>query len=163
MNIFVLDSDAKKAARSLSDRHVVKMILESAQMMSAVAYRYGHEGLYKLTHKNHPCTLWAGNRYENWHWLYEHANEMDEEKKRRFGSSHKSIAVVNYHFSLGHGPEKDGKAIEPFAQAMPVQYRNDDAVIAYRDFYLNEKQFAKDLKRPKWTNTSPPEWWSFKE
>lgn len=163
MNIFILDTDPKKAARSLNDRHIVKMILESAQIISTVADRYGYEALYKPTHKNHPCTLWAGNKYENWLWLVEHANEMNEEKIRRFGTSHKSIQVVNYHFKLNHGPVKDGSSIETFVQAMPSKYRNDDAVVAYRNYYLNEKQLSKDYKIPKWTNTNPPDWWEFKK
>ena len=69
MNIFVLDSDPKVAATMLCDKHVVKMILESAQMLSTVAHTNGHIPRYRPTHSKHPCTLWAGESKSNWQWL----------------------------------------------------------------------------------------------
>ena len=69
MNIFVLDEDVEKCAEYHCDKHVIKMILESAQMMSAVVRLNGHDTGYKLTHKNHPCTIWARKSLSNYIWL----------------------------------------------------------------------------------------------
>jgi hypothetical protein len=60
MNIFLLDSNIKKCAQYHCDKHVVKMILESAQILSTVLRLNGVDQGYKTTHANHPCTLWAG-------------------------------------------------------------------------------------------------------
>jgi hypothetical protein len=43
----------------------------------------------------------------------------------------------------------------PFAQAMPDQYKNSDAVRAYRDYYIYEKsRFAK------WKTGNVPSWYT---
>ena len=60
MNIFVLHRDPKIAAQMSCDKHVVKMILETAQMLSSAARAKGAWAPYKQTHKKHPCTLWSG-------------------------------------------------------------------------------------------------------
>ena len=64
MNIFALDIDVQKAAEYHCDKHVVKMILESAQMISTVFDKYDEHQSYMLKpcFQNHPCTLWAGRR-----------------------------------------------------------------------------------------------------
>ena len=78
MNIFYLDKNPVVAAQMQCDKHVVKMILESAQMLST-AHRVldGNEyadkkGLYKMAHKNHPSTIWARSSLENYVWLFDH-------------------------------------------------------------------------------------------
>ena len=65
MNIFVLDQCPVESARMLCDKHIVKMPLESTQMLSSVWHRYGHgdKVQYKEAFKNHPCTLWAVDSY----------------------------------------------------------------------------------------------------
>ncbi len=86
MNIFVVDEDPEIAARQLCDKHVVKMILESAQMLCTVALEHGYEDApYKKAHPKHPCTLWAGKSAENWQWLITHGLAMAEEYTRRYG------------------------------------------------------------------------------
>ncbi len=161
MNIFVLDSDPVLAAQSLCDRHVSKMILESAQMLSSVADRWNHPALYKVTHKNHPCTLWAGDNIENWNWLIEHSLAMETEKLKRTGKGHKSADVIRFYRDRGFGPPNVQSQLTPFALAMPDKYRNSDPVEAYRSYYLGEKQYFKDGRRPVWSNKSPPEWWRY--
>ena len=121
MNIFVVDEDPEIAARQLCDKHVVKMILESAQMLCTVARNHGYEDApYKKAHPKHPCTLWAGKSAENWQWLITHGLAMAEEYTRRYGRQHKSEAVIRWCARLPIGfPEKE---LTPFAQAMPEQY-----------------------------------------
>ena len=62
MNIFFLDKCPKKSAEMQCNKHIVKMPLESTQMLCSVWYKYNYGGRvpYKQTHKNHPCTLWEG-------------------------------------------------------------------------------------------------------
>lgn len=162
MNIFVLDENPVIAAQMLCDRHVSKMILETAQMLSAVADRYGHPTIYKPSHVNHPCTLWAGDSRDNWLWLITHGLAMADEKRRRTGKGHMSESVIRYYYENNFGPPEDIVGITPFAQAMPNIYKRADAVEAYREYYLNDKQFFKDGRRPTWNNATPPEWWHFK-
>ena len=70
MNSFRLHDDPVISASWHCDRHEPKMILETGQFLSAVWHRYGQEfpGIYKLTHKNHPVTLWAGDSAGNYSW-----------------------------------------------------------------------------------------------
>ena len=97
MNIFVVDEDPVVAAQQLCDKHVVKMILESAQMLCTVALEHGYEDApYKKAHPKHPCTLWAGKSAENWQWLITHGLAMAEEYTRRYGRQHKSEAVIRW-------------------------------------------------------------------
>lgn len=165
MNIFAVDRDPIKAAQMLCDQHVNKMILETAQMLSYVAARYNHPTLYRATgpHKNHPCTLWAGDSYDNWLWLVTHGLALADEKRRRTGKGHVSEEVIKYYYSNSFGPPKDKIGLTPFALAMPDSYKEElDRVVAYRKFYVGEKQFFKRGKRPTWKNTKPPSWWEFR-
>ena len=84
MNIFVLDQDINKCAQYHVDRHVVKMITESAQMLSTAARLVGIDAGYKITHQNHPCTKWSRNSLSNWLWLKDLAKSLNEEWKFRY-------------------------------------------------------------------------------
>ena len=152
MNIFVLDLDIRKCAQFHADQHVIKMILESAQMLCTVLNTFGIQAPYKPTHPNHPCTLWAGTSLANWKWLKTLALDLNEEYKYRFVKSrnHQSSLII---CDLPIPPIPD-KGLTEFAQAMPEKYRvPGDAVQAYRKFYIGEKaRFATWRKRgiPKW-------------
>lgn len=69
MNIFILDTNPKIAAQYHVDKHVVKMILETAQLLCSAHWLNGSEAPYKLTHKNHPCAIWTRECVENYNWL----------------------------------------------------------------------------------------------
>lgn len=163
MNIFVLDKDPAKAARALSDGHVPKMVLETAQIVATVMRRYHVETPYRPTHAKHPCTLWAGDALNNWLWLEKYARELCAEYVRRFGKAHASSDLL-YEFAGCYGYMMP-RGSTPFAQAMPEQYRGPDAVEAYRRYYIAEKvwQKRKDGKRirlARWERGTPaPEWW----
>lgn len=158
MNIFASDDDPKIAAKNLDDKRVVKMALETAQMISAVAHRYAIEGpWYKLTHANHPCTKWAGDCYENLMWLVDHGIALCSEYEHRFGKKHKSLPVICAGFKFAHDlstPLPQGSR-QPFANCTP--YKSTPSVTAYRQ-YLNDKWQA-DRRPAKWTNSSPPLWY----
>ena len=151
MNIFVLDNDIEKCAQYHCDKHVVKMILESAQMLSAALRLNGINQGYQVTHKNHPCTKWTRESLSNWNWLQSLATVLNHEYKFRFDrqTNHKSYDLIK---TLPIPQIKD-YGLTPFAQAMPSQYKNENPIAAYRDFYCGEK---KNLLF--WTKRMKPEW-----
>ena len=149
MNIFVLDKNPHVAAMYACDKHVVKMILESAQMLCSVH----PEGTapYKRSFYNHPCTKWVRASSENYDWLIEHARALCTEYTRRYGKVHKSEKVIDW--CDANRPELPNVGLTPFAQAMPEDYKNEDAVEAYRTYYRNDKRrFAT------WKDVDPPTW-----
>jgi len=153
MNIFILSNCPVEAAQVQADVHVVKMVLETGQILSTVQRRYGNksEKLYKSTHANHPCVLWAGFSESNYRWLFAHFEALANEYNYRYGKTH---ATWSLNYLLHEAPASMPKAnITPFAQAMPDQYRRADAVEAYRGYYRSEKASIA-----KWTRRSVPEW-----
>lgn len=154
MNIFILDTDIEKCAQYHCDQHVVKMILESVQMLCTVLNKKGFDTPYKSTHVKHPCVLWVEESYGNFLWLRELAIELNKEYLYRYekDKNHKSIAILDEINSCQY----ENIGLTEFAQAMPDKYKIPrDAVKAYRQFYLGEKMsFAKWTKRdaPIWTN-----------
>lgn len=154
MNIFVLDLDPAKAAQSLCDKHVGKMLLESVQIMSTVLG--GGEGLYKPTHINHPCVLWTSKSRTNFYWLSLHADALAAEYQFRYGKAHKSEEVLINILSRPWNVDWACGGSTPFAQCMPEQYKGRSAMLAYRRYYWAEKQrFAR------WEKGRPaPRWWT---
>ena len=173
MNIFVLSPSAYFSAYALCDKHVPKMLLESIQMLvSALRSRgitsdtlieYGvltkAGNPIKGGYKHHPCTIWTGRRRDNFIWLLNHAQALSDEYARRFGKKHalteplKGINTIfyTYQIELWKPHEHEGT---PFAQAMPEEYQCNNAVVAYRNYYLAEKHFAK------WEKGRPaPSWY----
>jgi len=157
MNIFVLDKDPAIAAEQQCDQHVVKMVLESAQLLCS-AFPEG-EAPYRLTHQNHPCSIWTRETQGNFDWLTEHGLGLAHEYKHRYGRDHASRQVIEW---CGDNWKKAGlpqARRTEFVQAMPPQFKGPDAVNAYRHYYLGSKvRFAK------WTRgRNPPSWWLNKE
>lgn len=156
MNIFVVDSDPKTSAQQLCDKHVVKMILESAQMLCS-PFPKG-DAPYKRAYYNHPCTLWARESQRNYEWLVDHAYAMCQEYTRRYGKVHKSLAVIEWCGKNCHKLNLPDLDLTPFAQAMPEQYKNNCAVTAYRSYYNGEKAYFA-----KWTKRETPNWFQIEK
>lgn len=95
MNIFASFSCPVASARYLDNRRVVKMILESAQMLSVAINVHGGSGFYKDAHFKHPCTIWTRESRENYEWLYEHMIALIKEYKYRYDKNHHCIQYVN--------------------------------------------------------------------
>jgi hypothetical protein len=151
VNIFILDESPKICAKYHCDKHVIKMILESAQMMSAVIRLEGHDTGYKLTHENHPCTVWARKSQSNYLWLFALACDLNAEYKYRYDKidNHKSYELIKT-LPMPFLPDI---GLTPFVQAMPDCYKNSDAVTAYRNYYINEK-----TELLHWKKRPVPEW-----
>lgn len=175
MNIFYLDQDAKLAARQHCDKHVVKMILEYAQLLSTAhriidgkqvqgftqsgrkAKRWvlddnREDVLYKATHVNHPSAVWARQSKENYEWLYNLFVECCKEYTHRYGKTH--ATQIKLEDTLKRAPinlKKSTQTLMP--QAMPPAYKHIDPVKGYRTYYREAKrEFCK------WTNREQPEW-----
>ena len=152
MNIFILDKNITRCARYHCDQHVVKMILESVQLLCTSLNKKGFTTPYKSTHVKHPCVLWVEESYDNFLWLQSLALALNDEYRYRFDKDrdHKSISVLPEISEYSY----DHHGLTEFAQAMPDKYKvAGDAVKAYRQFYLAEKMhFAK------WTRRRVPAW-----
>jgi|TARA_B110000495_G_C22765676_1_gene448185 hypothetical protein len=156
MNIFVVNENPVAAARQLCNRHIIKMPLESAQMLCAALHAHGHtDTIYKPTHKNHPCTKWAGETRNNFIWLVEHGMELCREYTRRYGKTHKCEAVIESCMAdvemipAGHRT--------PFIQAMGETYKHTNPIIAYQRYLTFGKQYMNKGQGPQWKST-PPDW-----
>jgi hypothetical protein len=152
MNIFVLDKDPQRAATMACDKHVVKMILETAQMMCTVIDSHDIHPPYRATHAKHPCTIWASESQANWQWLTNYGLALSTEYTERYGRVHKSQSVIEWCRDQNINLPSSG--LTPFAQAMPPQYKNECVVTAYRDYYMGEKE-----RIATWKYSSTPSWW----
>jgi len=152
MNIFVLDMDIERCARYHCDQHVVKMILESTQIVCTVLNEKGFETPYKTTHTRHPCVIWAGESFDNLQWLIGLARALNREYEYRYRKSerHASIHVLDHVKTMRF----ESSGMTEFAQAMPERYKvPGDPVEAYRAFYVEEK-----LRFARWTRRRRPTW-----
>jgi hypothetical protein len=155
MNIFALDSDPVRAAEYMCDKHVVKMALETAQLLCTALAQHGAEELpYKPTHRNHPCTIWAAESRANFLWLAEHGDAICREYSKRYGGrEHKSRAVIVR--AAEQSAKIPERSLTRFAQAMPDQYKNADPVAAYRAYYIGDKARFASWRAP----AVVPDWW----
>lgn len=153
MNIFVLDTNPVIAASFYIDKHCVKMPLEIAQLLSTthnLVNINGEMAPYKTTHQNHPCSKWIRESIDNWLWLVEHGLAVSQEYTKRYGKVHKSQAVIEWCFA--NVPNLPDIGLTPFAQAMPDDCKNVDAVEAYRTYYRVGKESIATWKtcKPYW-------------
>lgn len=182
MNIFVLDKDPVVAAQMQCDKHIVKMVLESAQMLSTAHRLLDGEmvvgtsktgrkskswvlsdpvmeaSLYKAVHMGHPCTVWTMESNNNYTWHYVHFQALAEEFEYRYGKQHKSWVDLK---ELLKSPPRSIPVhyLTPFKLAMgasPECINEKDPVGSYRSFYkTKQKRFEM-----KWTKRSTPAWFS---
>ena len=141
MNIFYLDKDPYKAASYFYDKHKVKMILESAQMLCTAHHVCGNpdDVPYRQAHLNHPSTIWARQSRPNYFWLYEHMIALGQEYTKRYGKIHMTIDKCK--FALSFCP--DGITSEQFTeppQCMPDEYKVPGcSITAYWNYYEQDK------------------------
>ena len=140
MNIFVLDLDVNKCASMYHNKHVVKMVLETAQMLCSA-----HEpdiAPYKRTHYNHPCSKWARASTANYLWLCDLGKAIAQEYTKRYGKRHKSEDVIDW--CEQHIPESIPSGdLTRFAQAMPDEYKDIDPIIGYNQYYAYKLKTLK--------------------
>ena len=175
MNIFVLDQSPHTSAAYMCDKHVVKMILESCQLLSTAhrvldgtkiitnknnrkytTYKLNNnfldKFLYKSTMVNHPCSIWCRETDSNYVWLASHTVSLLEEYTQRYGKYHASSSLAEWLFY--NTPENIDKGDNtPFALAMPEEYKCTCAIESYRKYYIKDKS-----KFAKWKNNKVPQW-----
>ncbi len=153
MNIFVLDENPVIAANYACDKHVVKMILESAQMLCAVQ----PEGTapYKRSFYNHPCTKWVRASTENYQWLIDHAMGLCAEYTRRYDKTHKSQRVIEW--CNENRPELPIGILTEQPKCMPDHCKTESVVESYRQYYIIEKSYFAQ-----WKDGNVPKWYSEK-
>ncbi len=148
MNIFYLIHDAVLCAVAHGNRHVIKMILETCQLLCSV-YHVTTPGVdvpYKLTHKNHPCAVWARKSLDNYKWLFQLGVALCCEYTFRYGKAHASEKVLAYLMTIDE-PNIPSLGFTPPPQAMPDVYHGTSSVEAYRLYYKQEKRHLFAWKR----------------
>jgi hypothetical protein len=166
MNIFFLDENPTLSAQYHVDKHVVKMILETAQLLCSVHHvtdqlptnyrRSTVEVPYKLSHKNHPCAVWARQSLSNYLYLCELGLELGKEYTHRYGKRHKSIDVIEW--CIVNKPNIPDIDFTTPAMAMPDEYKTDSVVESYRNYYIGAK-----ISLASWKNREKPFWFGKKE
>ena len=156
MNIFYLDSDPVKAAQVQYNKHVVKMILESAQMLCTAHHHYdnGDNVPYKKAHYNHPSTIWCRQNASQYMWLYDHMIALGKEYTKRYKKTH--LTITKCAEVLKQLPPTIPETIftEP-PQCMPDQYKViGDSLSAYWNYYEQEKQLIKGKNEQKIIRTT---------
>ena len=162
MNIFVLDKNPYEAARQACDKHVVKMILESAQML-CTAHRAldGNDKcdglfMYKQAHLNHPSTKWVRENVYNYKWMFNLFEELCEEYTFRYEKIH--TTDLKLREVLREPPLKipmiNQRRTNP-PQCMPDEYKSTDTIEAYRNYYMGEKSHFCV-----WKNRPTPTWYT---
>lgn len=155
MNIFYLSHDPIGAAEMHCDKHVIKMITESAQIVSTVLRLrdFDSEILYRPTHQHHPCVVWAGKSRHNFRWLLMLLDGLIGEYDYRFGKPDKFLRARDI-LTTGY-LNVDILPIAPWtppALAMPDSYKTSDTVSSYRAYYVGEKS-----RMLRYTRREPPQ------
>lgn len=155
MNIFATSDCPIESAQFLDDKRCVKMCLETAQLLSSALRLCGHsgEGLYKITHKNHPSNIWARTTQGNYKWLLEHFRALCDEYNRRTGKIHASSKLLPIF--------ERGVSLIPVGERMPfsnnarnltkgVDFTHEKDTIKAYQLYLSER-WESDKREPKWS------------
>lgn len=164
MNIFFLSMDATEAAQMQGNKHVIKMILETAQML-CTAHRVldgdpknkfklpdaREDTFYKATHRNHPSAVWARTSIENYNWLVDHFEALLKEYTYRYDKRHASGRLL-YDIQ---SPPKNLTAWDFTTppSCMPDEYKIGDLVANYREYYRKAKTHLHQ-----WKVREPPQW-----
>ena len=151
MNIFYLDEDPKLAAIYQYNKHVVKMILESAQMLCTAHHCIMGDDAdvpYKIAHKNHPSTIWARKSGQNYAWLYYHMMALGDEYYVRYGRKHLSITKCEDKLAILPGGILQTGFTQP-PQCMPDEYKDECSIQAYWNYYIGEKHVVVNKNKEK--------------
>jgi hypothetical protein len=152
MNIFILDNNIEKSVQYYVDRHM-KIILEISQMLCTAHFilKTNYNTPYKPCFIHHPCCKWVSKTKANYLWTCDFGLQLCKENLYRFNKEHKSKEVILW--AQNNIPNFSLYNLTPFVQAMPIQYKHENAVIAYLNYYNREKQHLF-----KWTKRNIPYW-----
>lgn len=151
MNIFYIDRNPVIAAQQLVDKHVVKMPLETAQLLCS-AFPQG-TAPYRRTHYNHPSAVWTRQSRANYEWLIKHGLALCEEYTRRYKKVHKSNTVILWCQSNTETLHWEERGFTDPPTCMPEECKVGDPVESYREYYRKHKSYIY-----RWTNSEKPKW-----
>lgn len=167
MNIFFLDRSPVLAARYHCDKHVVKMILETAQILSTAHHVLDptaidvHAKIYRKTHVNHPSTVWARTNESTYWWTFNLLQMLCMEYTHRYGKQHKTADLLDILIHYPANLTPDNRFIDP-PQCMPDEYKvKGDPVEAYRRYYAGAKKNLltyKNREKPEWISALQVSW-----
>ena len=150
MNIFILSYNPNSAARMLCDQHIVKMPLETAQILCS-AYP---SAPYRRTHFNHPCSIWARSSKKNYLWLVNYGLALCREFTFRYQKKHKAEKVMRWCKQNIKRLDFPLEKKTHYVLCMPSQYVIGSAIDSYRNYYRNEKvsfaRYRRGRKAPNW-------------
>lgn len=165
MNIFVLHRNPKICAQYHCDKHVIKMIIETAQLLyssliicgivnhnideiikTAPLTKSGNHG-YKKTHQNHPCCRWVCESTANYEWLCNLGIELCKQYNLRYGKTHATQQHIEWLYCVC--PKINNNHLTNFAIVMPDHYKTKCPIKSYRKYYIEAKKFAT------WKNKIP--------
>ena len=157
MNIFAIESDKHgkidwiKSAQSQDNYRVVKMILESCQILCTVLNEQGVDAPYRSFNPKHPSCLWASESSANFENLVLHCLALIGEYAERFGKDHKCIGVLEEILNLYDQKRFKKSDPTPLKMAMPESFRGSSIVESYRRYYASKPRmrYPKD-KVPGW-------------
>ena len=164
MNLFASSENPIESARALADRHVVKMAVETAQVLWTALHLSAPgrvpEGGYRPTHRGHPCVQWAAASRGNFDWAVQHGLALCEEYQHRYGKVHGSRAATVAVAPLD-GLVPSGM-MTPFAIVMDDELR--DPMDPHRSYIrcLSRKYTAWGTMA-RWTRRDPPVWWAHRD
>ena len=166
MNIFILDSDPELAAQQQCDKHCVKMILESNQLLCTAFWMQGIEAPYKKTHYNHPSSVWARESRGNFDWLLKHTAALFCEYTKRYGRIHKSVStfawVLENRYRLKFNKEEQTEFTVAIGQDQHCRqvdgFDSLGVIEQYREYYCYDKSYMA-----KWKSGEPPKWYRAKQ
>ena len=143
MNIFYLHEDPKLAASYVYDKHKVKMILESAQMLCTAHHCYGSAEQranvpYKQAHLNHPSSVWTRASIQHYNWLYDHMIALGNEYTKRYNKIHLTITKCKDILKIPP-VHIQGDYFEQPPQCMPDEYKRQNAIHGYWQYYIGDK------------------------
>lgn len=187
MNTFVLSLDPKEAARFHCNKHVVKMILESAQMLCAAhwlhlleskgktlkdfkrirdAQQWAYENTpqdlqppWKMSHLRHPCTVWTAENISNYSWQLRLCQSLLEEYTVRYNKRHKTETEAKW-LAKNIPVNISNDYLTPFPVCMKEEYKvfKEPGIVDVVESYKN--YYVKDKVRfAKWEpRSTTPEW-----
>ena len=148
----MLHSDPKRCAKLHADKHVVKMILESVQMICTTHHLHPNQDVrynipYKKSFINHPCTKWVRKSIKNYEWLLSLTDALNNEYRYRYEKkvNHKSFDAIK-NLPL---PDLPNIGLTRWAKAMPIECKIENNVVgSYRNYYrIKKKRILKYTKR----------------
>ena len=166
MNLFILSLIQREIAEFMMDKHVHKILLEAIQMLCSAKRILTpddteiNDKIYKIAHKNHPVTIWCRKSRDNFMWTIDLVEELHREWKYRYNhhedKKHKSYLIAEIlKANIPSDELFETSGLTPFALAMPEQYKCEDPVVSYRNYYMSEEKqkiasWKKKREKPVW-------------